>query len=236
MVDPLHPEKPLPCPSPRTMPSTDAPAAGHRADQPRRDGEAAAELVQQHPAEQISAKIEVFDWLMEKQESGLRTTRPAIWSNPSPTTMPLPKVSSRKPSGSGRGSPNRPRTRADAEASRRKQQEAARERAEDEAVAAYRKALTPDELARHEADAIAQASDGDAEAIWTIRHDAVRKTLVLKLTDKYIRQIIRNRQSRSSPSCPADAVPSVVWLLPFPLPQHPSSRPTGISGPILTPS
>ncbi len=164
LVDPLHPEvhSPLPCPL----------AGGIDADPPRLVTElitrgvtakTAAELVEQYPAEVIQLKMDVFDWLMEKQDkriaqkpgrlSGEIHHRRLRRSQGFVSKAERQRQQERPP---GKG----PAGRGPPQSSRKPLASVPRPR-----VAAYRKALTPDELARHEADAIAQASQENRSGI-----------------------------------------------------------------------
>ena len=71
--------------------------------------------------------------------------------------MPPPKASSRKPNGSGEQEAHQAKERQDAEERRRKQEADARERTERQAILAYWEALTPEQQAKLQAEADAQA-------------------------------------------------------------------------------
>jgi hypothetical protein len=146
----------------------------------------AVELVKQHPAATIEAKLEIFDWLTETKDKRLARS-PAGWLVKAiEDDYAAPK-----------GFENRPdrERRRQADADRRRQSEAdARARAEDEAVDRYWAALTPpqqaelDKAARALADLEALAQEtGPLKRLGT----AIRRRA-------YIRRLLHERGATAS--------------------------------------
>ena len=155
----------------------------------------AVELVQQHPPEFIQLQIEVFDWLKEKQDKKVSASPSGYLVKSIEMKYSVSAKFISKAEQKRRDEERQAKYRKEAEDARRKQQEAARVRDENLAVAAYRKALTPDELARHEADAIATASEEARQSLDTPMMARFRKTMIGQLLDEHIRQIVRNQQT-----------------------------------------
>ena len=154
----------------------------------------AAELVQKHPADFIQLKMDVFDWLLEKQDKRVAQSPAGYLVKSINDDYAAPKGFIPKAERQRQQEARQAKERLAAEERRRKQEDAARERAESEAVAAYRKALTPEELAQHEANAIAAASEETQRALDEPHMRQFRKTMLLKITDEHIRQLLASRE------------------------------------------
>jgi hypothetical protein len=153
----------------------------------------AADLVRAHDAETIRQQIEILDWRLSGKKAD-KIADPAAWlvsaiNHPHAAPKGFVSAAERQRQQEAKQA----KERAEAEERRRQQQQAARERAEDEAIAAYRKALTSEALARLEADAIAQASEETRQALDATHMAKFRKTMVHKTTDEHIRQLLRNQ-------------------------------------------
>lgn len=153
----------------------------------------AIDLEQRYPTEFIQLQIEVFDWLKEKQDKKVSGSPSGYLVKSIEMKYSVPAKFIGKAEQRRRDEERRVKDRTEAEDRRRTQAEAARERAENEAVAAYRKALTPDELARHEAAAVAAASEELRDSLNSDYMTMFRKTMLGRITDEYIQQIIRKR-------------------------------------------
>ncbi len=173
MVDGRCVASTLPAPTPETAPS---PLTAELIRQGVHK-DTAAELVRRHPAEIIGLKLEVFAWMVGKKDKRIEKNPAGYLVTSIEKDYVTPKGFVSK-----------------AEQRRRKQQEMAAERAEDEAVAAYRKALTPEALARLEAEAIANASEEIRQSLDEPHMRPFRKTQVGMLLNAHIRQLLRNRQ------------------------------------------
>ena len=147
-----------------------------------------AELVRQYPADAIQAKVDVLDWLIEQKDKRIGKS-PAgylVKSIRDDYAVPQGFVST----ADRQRQAELARQHKDAEALkvRRKQEAAGRERQETEQIAAYRKALTAGQLARLEADALAQASQETRQSISDQSLARFRSTMLHRLVDDYLRQ------------------------------------------------
>jgi hypothetical protein len=154
----------------------------------------AAELVQRHSSAAIEAKLEVFDFLMEKHDKkvGKNPAGYLVKSINDDYAVPIDfePAAQRKRNQEAKVA----KARQEDEERRRKHEEAVRERADAEVVTAYRKALTADELGQLEAEAIAAASEEARQSLDEPHMAMFRKTMLLNITNEHIRLIIRNRQ------------------------------------------
>ena len=148
----------------------------------------AAELVRQHPAERIAAKLEVFDWLMEKQDKRVARS-PAGYLVKSITDDYAPPKGFESKAGRQRRKPSgRPTGSAEAEQRRREREQAARDQARRQTVDAYLERLSPAERKALEAEALARA---DAEAQESYENAAparFRASVLLGLVREHVAQ------------------------------------------------
>ena len=151
----------------------------------------AAELVQQHTAEAIQAKIDVFDWLVEKQDKRVARSPAGYLVKSIDDDYARPKGFTSKAERQRRQEAGQAAERQAAEDRRRKRAEESAERARDARIAAYRKSLTPEQLARLEADAIARAGEDMRRSLDDPAMKPFRKTLVLGLVGDHIAQLIQ---------------------------------------------
>ena len=150
---------------------------------------AAVELSRNHPEEKIRAQIERLDWLKEKKPE--KIDDPAAYLvGAIKSDYAAPKGFISKAERQRRAEAKQARERQAGEERRRQQQQAARERAEEEAVAAYLKALTPDALARLEAEAIAQASEDTRKNLNDPSMKSFRKSLTSMLVKEHITRLM----------------------------------------------
>jgi hypothetical protein len=159
----------------------------------------AAELVQKHPAESIYLKIDVFDWLMEKQDKRVAK---------SPEGYLVKSISDDYKAPNGFVSAAERHKQA--EAKRRKEEDTAatrrRQREQEEKerelaakVNAHLKSLTPDQLSQLEAVAIAQSSEEKRLNLDDPAMKMVRKTLVLMAVQEHIARLIQAGQLTAEP-------------------------------------
>lgn len=159
----------------------------------------ATELVRNHPEEKIQLQIEILDWRLSGKKAD-KIEDPAaflVGAIRSETGYGPPKGFVSKAESERRQEAKRAKERKDAEEYCRKQQEAARLREEDLAVAAYRQALTPEALAQHQADANASASEEIQRALDDPSLGRVKKTILGKLLDEHIRRIVRHQKAHA---------------------------------------
>ena len=154
----------------------------------------AAELVQRHSAEYLQLKIDVFDWLLDRKDKRVAKSPAGYLVKSINDDYAAPKGFISKDEQRQQMEARQAKEHTEAEDRHRKQEDAARERAQGEAVAAYRKALTHDELVQHEADAIAAASEETRQALADPIMVRFRKTMLGKVTDEHIRQLLASRE------------------------------------------
>ena len=117
----------------------------------------AADLVRQYPAEPIEAKLEVFDWLVEKQDKRVARSPAGYLVKSIADDYAVPKGFESRAARQARAEAKRQAEREAAEGRRREQEQEARDRASREEVDAYLKRLTPAERKALEAEVLAAA-------------------------------------------------------------------------------
>jgi hypothetical protein len=155
----------------------------------------AADLVQKHPAETIQAKIEVFDWMMEKQDKRAAKNPGGYLCDSIRKDYATPKGfvgrTERERQAEARGQAEL----KDAEDRHRKREAAAREEAMKKAVDAYIQRLAPAERQALEAEALAQAN---AETRQNMDDPAMRRfrdTLMLSLLREHVQQLLLSQET-----------------------------------------
>jgi hypothetical protein len=183
--------RPKPLALPGTPRDADQPA-GLAAELIKRDvhADTAAELVRRHPAESIQLKLEVFDWLMEKQDKRAARNPPGYLIASIQKDYPTPKGFTSKAERQAREEARRAEERRKVEERRREREEQARERAMQEAIRAYWDALTPEQ--RDELDATIDAL-ADAETL-AIERGPLQGTFRRIRRHAYIRQLLEDRE------------------------------------------
>jgi Replication initiator protein A len=149
----------------------------------------AAELVRQHLADYTEAKIEIFDYLVEKKDKRVEKN-PAGWlvkaiedDYPSPKGFKSWDVRARE------AEEKQAAAQKAGEERRRKQEDEARERAEKEAVRAYIAKLTPQEV-----EALDQAARAEADPkILAMETPALAKTFRIMRRDDYVRRLLQEK-------------------------------------------
>ncbi len=149
----------------------------------------AADLVGRHPAETIGAKIDVFDWMAGKQDKRLARSPAGYLVKSITDNYMSPKGYVSREERQAREEAKQAEERKAAEDRRRKRAEAAREKAERQAIAAYWSALTPGQQAELDAAATAQADPAEVAQEW----GALRKIGQRIRRDQYILQLLTSR-------------------------------------------
>lgn len=121
-------------------------------------GTTAADLVRQYPADAIEAKLEVFDWLMEKQDKRVARNPAGYLVKSITDDYAAPKGFESRATRQARAEAKRQADREVAEGRRRQQEQEARDRAILEEVDASIKQMTPAERKVLEAEALATAA------------------------------------------------------------------------------
>ena len=153
----------------------------------------AAELVQRHPAELIQAKIDVFDWLMEKQDKRVAKSPAGYLVKSIIKDYAAPKGFIVAPSGSSEEA-RQARERQDAEDRRRQQEQEARDQAMRKRVNAYIKQLDQAERIALEAEALATASLENRESYHSHIMARFRDTLMLAMLRDLIAKKLEQEQ------------------------------------------
>jgi hypothetical protein len=152
----------------------------------------ALQLVASHPVEQLEQKIEQFDWEMTQPKP---PNKPAGYLVKSITDdYSIPKGFEPKAVRLEREAAKQARESQAAEDRRRQQAEEAASRALATQVAAYRKTATAEQLARHEADAIASASEETRSNLDNPAMKLFRKTQITMLVNEHLGRLIRSGQ------------------------------------------
>jgi hypothetical protein len=146
----------------------------------------AAELVQRHPAEFIQLKIDVFDWLAEKQDRRVAKSPAGYLVASIEQDYAAPKGFISRAERQRQEQARRAKERLAAEERRHKQGEEAREQAAVQAINAYWESLTPEQRAELDAAMDAQA---DAETL-AVEKSPHGKTFRVFRRRAYIRQLL----------------------------------------------
>ncbi len=158
----------------------------------------AAELVQKHPAEFVESKIEVFDWLMKKKDPRVRKSPAGYLVKSITDDYAAPKGFVSKAEIRRREEESREGKQNASDDRLRRQEETARLKRDAQAIAAYRASLSPEQLADLEAIALELADEETRQAIGSVTVARLRKTMLAKLTDDYIRRLQEERNNLSA--------------------------------------
>jgi hypothetical protein len=118
----------------------------------------AEKLIHQHPAEFIQLKLDVFDWLWEKQDQRVAKSPAGYLVKSINDDYAAPKGFISKAERRKQQEAQQAKDRKAAEDRRRQQDQDAREKAERQAIEAYWDSLTPEQQAELDAASIAQAA------------------------------------------------------------------------------
>jgi hypothetical protein len=150
----------------------------------------AAELVQQHQAEAIQAKLDVFDWLVGKQDKRIGKSPEGYLVKSLCDDYKAPKGFVSAAQQQKDKEARQAREQQAAADRRREREEEAREKAERKAVAAYWDALTPPQQAETQA-----AADAQADAASLAQETGPLKRMGQHIRrHAYIRQLLQQRQ------------------------------------------
>jgi hypothetical protein len=151
----------------------------------------ARKLVQECDVEVIGQQIDILDFRLAGKKAG-RIDDPAAWLVAAirhPHTPPKDYVSPAERQQAEQA--QQAKERQAAEDRRRQKEEEARDRAEKRAITAYWEGLSKEQQAALDASAIAQA---DAEDLKLIEAGPMKRIGMTILRDKYIWQLLKNRQ------------------------------------------
>lgn len=150
----------------------------------------ALELVQRHPAEAIEAKLDVFDWLAERQDKRIIKSPAGYLVKSIANDYAAPKGFISKAERQAAEEARQAKERAAAEARRQQQEADARERAERQAIEAYWQSLSPEQQAELDATSLAEA-DADTRAL---EGGPFRETARKLRRNAYIRRLLQARE------------------------------------------
>jgi Replication initiator protein A len=145
----------------------------------------AEELVKQCPAEAIQAKLEVFDWLVEKNDKRVAKSPGGYLVDSIRKDYATPKGFVPRAERRRRESARREAEHKAGEQLRRKREDERRDDEERQAVDAEIKRLTLDERAELEAELLAQASPEERQAIEDPSVRMFRDTMILGMLRNY---------------------------------------------------
>jgi Replication initiator protein A len=151
----------------------------------------AVELAQKHPAEFIQLKMDVFDWLMEKQDKRVAKSPAGYLVKSIEDDYAAPKGFESKADRQKREEARKAREQQAADARRQQREQEAREQAERKAVADYWQSLSPEEQAELDATATAAA---DPETL-AMEHGPLRRIGQQLRRHEHIRHLLKNRDS-----------------------------------------
>jgi len=152
--------------------------------------DAAMDLVKQHSVETIQAKIEVFDWMMEKQDKRAAKNPAGYLVKSIANDYVIPKGFVSKADRERHAAAKCQAEAQAAEERRRQRDQDAREQAEKKAINAYWESLTPQQQAELDALVNAQA---DPETL-ALETGALAKFGQTIRRHEYIRQLLAHRQ------------------------------------------
>jgi hypothetical protein len=151
---------------------------------------AAAGLAQQYPAELIERKIEVFDWLTEKQDKRIAKSPEGYLCESIRKDYATPRGFVGRAERQRRQEAKQARESQAAEESRRQREEEARRKEAD----AYIKRLTPDERAALEAAALAHASAESRQHYDNPALARYRDTFMLGMMRDHVQAMLKSRE------------------------------------------
>jgi hypothetical protein len=183
-------------PAAETMPVPEAAIPPLVSELIKRDvhAETAAELVQDHPAEAIQIKIEVFDSLMEKQDKRAAKNPPGYLIASIQKNYPMPKGFVPKAERDAVAEAKRQAEQKSAEERRRKHEHDALDRARRRKADAYLKQINPAERIALEAEALAAASPDARESYDSDVMARFRDTLMLNMLRDYVADKLEREQ------------------------------------------
>jgi hypothetical protein len=150
----------------------------------------ATELVQQYPTERIAQKIDVFDYLAEKQDKRIAKSPAGYLVKSIVDDYAAPKGFLSRADREQREQARKAREREAVEKRRQEQEQQERDQAEQKAVAAYWDSLSPEQQAQLQSEADAQA---DPETLALEKGPLKRLGRQIR-RDEYIRQLLKSRE------------------------------------------
>jgi hypothetical protein len=150
----------------------------------------AEELIDQHPAEFIQLKLDVFDWLAEKQDKRVAKSPAGYLVKSINDDYAVPKGFISKAERQQRQEARQAKERKEAEGRRHQQEQDAREKAERQAIEAYWGSLTPEQQAELD---VASTTQADPETLAMETGPLKRMGQTIR-RHAYIRQLLASRE------------------------------------------
>jgi hypothetical protein len=152
----------------------------------------ATALVEAVPEEQIRLKLEVFDWLVARRDRRVARSAAGYLVKSIEDDYAAPQGFEGQADRARREEAERQRQRQEADAKRRQKEEQARERAEQAKVTKYWNALSAQEQAKLEADALGQAEESLAKSYREMRanHNPLAASFLRIIRDDYIKKLL----------------------------------------------
>ena len=154
----------------------------------------AEELVQKHPAEFIQLKMDVFDWLVEKQDKRVAQNPAGYLVKSIGDDYAAPKGFISKDEQRKRQEARQAKDRLAAEDRRRQKEQQAREKSEQQAIDAYWASLTPEQQAALQAKADAQSDPANL----ALEHGPLKRMGQHIRRGEYIRQLLASREAANA--------------------------------------
>jgi hypothetical protein len=153
----------------------------------------AADLVQRHPAEAIEAKLDVFDWLIRKNDKRIARSPAGYLVKSIETDYAAPEGYLPREERRRREDAQQAKARAAAEDRHRQQDEAAREEAKREAATAYWATLTPPQQADLDAEMLAEASEEERQTYEMLKRMRAGDGYLKMMRVEYIHGILHRQ-------------------------------------------
>ncbi|MBX6315429.1 MAG: replication initiator protein A [Isosphaeraceae bacterium] len=166
----------------------------------------AAELVRQHPAAAIAAKLDLFDWLAARQDGRIRRNPAGFLVDSIRKDYAPPPGFEPRAERERREQQRREAEQQARAAQARRAAARAREHTEHQAVLAFWDALDPAERAALDAAALAEADD--APPAETLRNPALARLVRANLRHAYIRKRLRDQAAGPDTPEPPEGGPA----------------------------
>lgn len=150
----------------------------------------ASELVRSHPAEVVTAKLEVFDWMVARGDRRLQRSPAGYLVDSIRKQYAVPKGFVPKAERERLEAEQREKARLEAEERERKQLERTQLAAERSQIAAYWEGLGPHEQGRLESEALAQADPALAESLSTSQGTPLESMARRLIRETHIRRLL----------------------------------------------
>jgi hypothetical protein len=154
----------------------------------------AVDLARRHPAERIEAKIDVFDWLRERQDRRVGKSPAGYLVKSIETDYAAPAGYVSKAERQQREEARQAKEREAAEQQRRQQEADAQEKAKRQEADAYWATLTPEQQAELDAEILAHASEDERQTYDMLKRIRGGEGYLTMLRIEYI-HALRQRQT-----------------------------------------